>query len=61
MNEHARNNKYFAAAKEFRRSLNHFFDDILLTIGARVSRLSTWSIVQGYEKNLVQCIYTLRQ
>ncbi|MCK5818104.1 MAG: transposase, partial [Psychromonas sp.] len=24
MNEHARNNKYFATAKDFRRSINNF-------------------------------------
>lgn len=37
MNEHARNNKYFATAKDFRRSINHFFDSILPTIGATLS------------------------
>jgi transposase len=37
MNEHARNNKYFATAKDFRRSLNHFFDATLPTIGATLS------------------------
>ena len=37
MNEHARNNKYFATAKEFRQSLNHFFDSTLPTIGASLS------------------------
>lgn len=37
MNEHARNNKYFATAKDFRRSLNHFFDVTLPTIGATLS------------------------
>lgn len=34
MNEHARNNKYFATAKDFRRSINNFFDVILPDIGA---------------------------
>ncbi|WP_028868487.1 IS630 family transposase, partial [Psychromonas arctica] len=29
MNEYARNNKYFATAKEFRQHINHFFDDTL--------------------------------
>ena len=38
MNEHARNNKYFTTAKKFRRSLNHFFDATLPTIGATLSR-----------------------
>ena len=37
MNEHAQNNKYFATAKEFRRSLNYFFDSTLPTIGASLS------------------------
>lgn len=37
MNEHARNNKYFATAKDFRLSLNHFFDATLPTIGATLS------------------------
>jgi transposase len=37
MNEHARNNKYFATAKDFRRSLNHFFGATLPTIGATLS------------------------
>ncbi|KPU83211.1 hypothetical protein JI57_02045, partial [Psychromonas sp. PRT-SC03] len=34
MNEHARNNRYFATAKAFRESINHFFDTTLPTIGA---------------------------
>lgn len=34
MNEYARNNKYFATAKEFRQKINHFFDEILPEIGA---------------------------
>jgi transposase len=38
MNEYARNNKYFATAKAFRRSLNHFFDSTLPTIVASLSR-----------------------
>lgn len=33
MNEDARNNRYFAAAKEFRRQINHFFECTLPTIG----------------------------
>jgi transposase len=37
MNEHARNNKYFATAKEFRRSINDFFDSVLPNIGATLS------------------------
>lgn len=37
MNEHARNNKYFATAKDFRRSSSHFFDTTLPTIGAKLS------------------------
>ncbi|CAB9544614.1 Mobile element protein [Bathymodiolus brooksi thiotrophic gill symbiont] len=32
MNEHARNNKYFATAKEFRHQINHFFDRTLPSI-----------------------------
>ena len=34
MNEHARNNRYFATAKAFRESINHFFDTTLPAIGA---------------------------
>jgi transposase len=37
MNEHARNNKYFATAKDFRRSINNFFDSVLPSIGATLS------------------------
>lgn len=37
MNEHARNNKYFATTKDFRRSINHFFDVALPNIGATLS------------------------
>jgi len=37
MNEHARNNKYFATTKDFRRSINHFFDVVLPDIGATLS------------------------
>jgi transposase len=37
MNEHARNNKYFATAKDFRRSINNFFDSVLPNIGATLS------------------------
>lgn len=37
MNEYARNNKYFATTKDFRRSLDHFFDATLPTIGATLS------------------------
>lgn len=33
MNEHARNNKYFATAKEFRQSIDSFFSDTLPRIG----------------------------
>lgn len=33
MNEHARNNKYFASAKEFRESIDEFFDNTLPQIG----------------------------
>ena len=33
MNEHARNNKYFVTAKEFRQSIDNFFDDTLPKIG----------------------------
>ena len=34
MNEHARNNRYFATAKAFRESINYFFDTTLPAIGA---------------------------
>ncbi len=34
MNEHARNNEYFADAKAFRRKINHFLDVTLPEIGA---------------------------
>ena len=37
MNEHDRNNKYFATAKDFRRSINKFLDSILPIIGAALS------------------------
>jgi len=41
MNEHARNNKYFATAKEFRQSIDKFFDDTLPQIGhALTSRIN---------------------
>tara|TARA_R110001583_G_scaffold1583_3_gene12322 strand:- start:2192 stop:2377 length:186 start_codon:yes stop_codon:yes gene_type:complete len=33
MNEYARNNKYFATAKEFRQRIDNFFDDTLAQIG----------------------------
>ena len=33
MNEYARNNKYFSTAKEFRRSIDEFFDSTLPQIG----------------------------
>jgi len=32
MNEHARNNKYFATAKEFRHQINRFLDVTLPNI-----------------------------
>ncbi|MFK0574118.1 IS630 family transposase [Endozoicomonas sp.] len=34
MNEYARNNEYFATAKEFRQKINHFLDETLPEIGA---------------------------
>ena len=34
MNEYARNNEYFATAKEFRQKINHFFDETLPEMGA---------------------------
>ena len=37
MNEYARNNKYFATAKEFRQKINHFLDEILPEIGASLT------------------------
>ena len=33
MNEHARNNKYFPSPKDFRRSIDNFFDSTLPKIG----------------------------
>ena len=33
MNEYARNNKYFATAKEFRQKINHFLCETLPEIG----------------------------
>ena len=41
MNEHARNNQYFATAKEFRQSIDEFFDGTLPRIGnALTSRIN---------------------
>ena len=41
LNEHVRNNKYFATAKEFRQSIEEFFDDTLHQIGhALTSRIN---------------------
>ncbi len=37
MNEHARNNKYFATAKEFRQSIDEFFNDTLPKIGSALT------------------------
>ena len=37
MNEHARNNKYFATAKEFRQSIDNFFDETLPEIGSALT------------------------
>lgn len=37
MNEHARNNRYFATAKAFRESISHFFDTTLPAIGANLN------------------------
>ncbi len=37
MSEHARNNKYFATTKDFRRSINYFFDVTLPSIGTTLS------------------------
>jgi len=33
MNEHVRNNQYFATAKEFRQKIEQFFSDTLPEIG----------------------------
>jgi hypothetical protein len=33
MNEHVRNNKYFSTAKEFRQTIDEFFDKKLPKIG----------------------------
>jgi transposase len=41
MNEHARNNKYFATAKEFRQSIDKFFGETLPQIGSTlISRIN---------------------
>ncbi len=41
MNEHVRNNEYFASAKEFRKRINHFFDvklpEIADTLTSRIT------------------------
>ena len=37
MNEYARNNKYFAKAKEFRQKINHFLDETLPEIGGSLT------------------------
>ena len=37
MNEHARNNKYFQTAKEFRQSIRHFFDVTLPEIADSIN------------------------
>lgn len=37
MNEKVRNNQYFATAKDFRRSINNFFDVILPNTGASLN------------------------
>jgi len=37
MNEHARNNRYFATAKEFRQSIDTFFDETLPEIGSALT------------------------
>lgn len=37
MNEHARNNVYFASAKEFRQAIDHFFTHTLSIIGKSLS------------------------
>lgn len=41
MNEYARNNQYFATAKEFQRKINHFLDHTLPQVGASlISRIN---------------------
>ena len=41
MNEYARNNKYFATAKEFRQKINHFLGETLPEIGGSlISRIN---------------------
>jgi hypothetical protein len=41
MNEHARNNRYFSNAKEFRQPIRHFFNvtltDIADTLNSRIN------------------------
>jgi transposase len=44
MNEHARNNKYFVTAKEFRHQINHFFDRTLPSIAASLNAESFYRI-----------------
>lgn len=33
MNEKVRNNRFFKGAKDFKEAINHFFDDLLPSIG----------------------------
>lgn len=37
MNEKVRNNRFFKGAKDFKKAINHFFDDILPSIGNDLS------------------------
>lgn len=37
MNEHARNNKFFKGAKDFKEAINRFFDDTLPAIGSTLN------------------------
>ena len=37
MNEHVRNNHYFATAKEFRQKIEHFFSDTLPAMGSSLN------------------------
>jgi len=37
MNEYARNDRYFATAKEFRQHINQFFDITLPSVGANLN------------------------
>jgi len=48
MNEHVRNNKYFATAKEFRNKIDEFFSQTLLKIGDILeSRINNFQLLNS--------------